>query len=185
MPRYVAFLRAINVGSHMVKMEQLRQLFGSLGLRDVETLIASGNVIFASESTDAESLERKIEVHLQRELGYEVKTFVRSAAEVTAISTYRPFEALEPGAVATLLVGFLKVAATAEAAATLMAADSDVDEFNFQGRELYWRCHGRMSDSKFFGSRLEKMLGQQTTIRNSNTVRRLAEKYPPTGKAKS
>ena len=48
MIRYVAFLRAINVGGHVVKMDALRKLFVHAGLSDVETFIASGNVVFSS-----------------------------------------------------------------------------------------------------------------------------------------
>ena len=62
--RYVAFLRAINVGGHTVKMERLRELFAELGLANVETFIASGNVIFDAPSGDAGALERQIEQHL-------------------------------------------------------------------------------------------------------------------------
>ena len=56
MPRYVAFLRAINVGGHVVKMERLRALFEDLGFAKVETLIASGNVIFETRAEDAGAL---------------------------------------------------------------------------------------------------------------------------------
>ena len=51
MPRFIAFLRAINVGGHNVTMKELRGLFEALGLKSVETFIASGNVIFESRST--------------------------------------------------------------------------------------------------------------------------------------
>jgi uncharacterized protein (DUF1697 family) len=47
-PRLIAFLRAINVGGHVVKMEALRRIFESLDFADVETFIASGNVIFSA-----------------------------------------------------------------------------------------------------------------------------------------
>ncbi|MBA3354552.1 MAG: DUF1697 domain-containing protein [Pyrinomonadaceae bacterium] len=50
MPKYVAFLRAINVGGHIVKMDHLRQLFEALGFSNVDTFITSGNVIFDSMS---------------------------------------------------------------------------------------------------------------------------------------
>ena len=75
MPRFFAFLRAINVGGHNVTMEKLRGLFEALGHKDVETFIASGNVIFASKSKDRGALERKIENSLRKSLGYEVTTF--------------------------------------------------------------------------------------------------------------
>ena len=69
MPRYVAFLRAINVGGHTVKMEDLRRLFETMGFANVETFIASGNVIFESKSKNTQAMERKIENHLRESLG--------------------------------------------------------------------------------------------------------------------
>ena len=65
MPRYVAFLRAINVGGHIVKMDHLRELFTQLGLTDVETFIASGNVLFTTSSKSGPALEKKIEQALE------------------------------------------------------------------------------------------------------------------------
>jgi len=65
-------------------MDHLRSLFAGLGFANVETFIASGNVIFDSKAKDTSALERKIEKHLLVILGYEVRTFVRSVAEVAA-----------------------------------------------------------------------------------------------------
>ena len=91
MPRYVAFLRAINVGGHVVKMDHLRTLFEEIGLTEVETFIASGNVLFNSPSKSGPALERKIEKQLRTALGYEVATFVRTHAEVQQVAAYEPF----------------------------------------------------------------------------------------------
>ena len=91
MPRFVAFLRAINVGGHTVTMAKLRVLFESLGLEDVETFIASGNVVFSSPAKNLAALENRIEDHLAASLGYEVKTFIRSDAEVAAVARHKPF----------------------------------------------------------------------------------------------
>src|SRR6266545_8120025 len=77
MPRYVALLRAINVGGHNVKMEELRRQFERLGLSNVETFIASGNVLFDAKSSSVSALEHKIEAGLRTALGYEVATMVR------------------------------------------------------------------------------------------------------------
>src|SRR5579864_8559918 len=97
MKRYVAFLRAINVGGHVVTMESLRKLFSALKFSNVETFIASGNVIFETKSAPDQRLEQKIEKHLEAALGYEVGTFVRSVEEIRAISEYPAFskEALQ------------------------------------------------------------------------------------------
>ena len=76
MPKFIAFLRAINVGNHTVTMDQLRRLFEELGFTNVETFIASGNVIFDAKAKTVSSLEAKIEKHLEKVLGYEVSTMV-------------------------------------------------------------------------------------------------------------
>ena len=54
MPRFVAFLRALNVGgAHVVKMDALKRHFEAMGFTDVETFIASGNVVFTAKSAKA------------------------------------------------------------------------------------------------------------------------------------
>jgi uncharacterized protein (DUF1697 family) len=86
MPRFIAFLRAINVGGHTVKMDGLRRIFESLGFSSVETFIASGNVIFETRRKNASALERKIASALDNALEYEVATFLRTDEEVVAIA---------------------------------------------------------------------------------------------------
>ena len=82
MPQYIAFLRGINVGGHRIRMDRLRSLFEELDLTEVSTFIASGNVIFSTETDDSEALSDKIERHLAQELGYEVATFLRSPTQL-------------------------------------------------------------------------------------------------------
>lgn len=179
MPRQFAFLRAINVGGHVVKMERLRAIFESLGLRKVDTFIASGNVVFETSVKDIPGLEKKIEQQLEQELGYEVRTFLRSDTELARIAEYNPFTELANATGETLFVGFLPEAPSPEATTRLMQAPSKVDDFLVFGRELYWRCRVRASDSEFSGAKLEKAPGMRTTVRNANTVRRLVAKYLP------
>jgi uncharacterized protein (DUF1697 family) len=178
--RYIAFLRAINVGGHMVKMDQLRALFAELKLRNVETLIASGNVIFEAASPNADALEQRIERHLKTSLGYEVATFLRSPAEIAAIVAHRAFPTVPPDSTDhALWVGFLKSAPNPAAWRRLREMPVDGDEFHTRGREVYWLRHGgRFSDSKFSGATFEKVLSLPATFRNVTTVRKLAAKYP-------
>src|SRR3954451_4103174 len=122
MPRYIAFLRAINVGGHNVKMAQLRALFEELGFSNVETFIASGNVIFDSPATDVQALEQQIENHLQTALGYAVATFLRSTAELAAVAAYQPFSQAQLAAEGgSLYVAFLRAAPGDAAAQRLLA----------------------------------------------------------------
>ncbi len=178
MPRFVAFLRAINVGGHTVKMDRLRRLFEALDFDRVATFIASGNVVFETPETDADALEERIEVHLQEALGYPVATFLRTAAEVAAVAAYTPFPDADLAAdEAALYIAFLPVTPSDEARAKLLAARTPADDFHFHGRELYWLRRRRLSDAAYPGPAIEKILGVPATTRNVTTVRKLAAKY--------
>ena len=107
MPRYAAFLRAINVGGHTVKMETLVRVFIEMGLVSVETFIASGNVIFEADDRNTAALERRIEQALHAALGYPVSTFVRTPAQIAAIARYQPFPADAHARAVAFVVGFV------------------------------------------------------------------------------
>lgn len=178
MPKYVAFLRAINVGGHTVKMDYLRGLFEAIGLANAETFIASGNVIFDSKSKNTPALERKIEQHLEETLGYKVATFVRATSALEDVANYKPFSDSELNAPGnTLYIGFLTDNPSEQAKQKLLSCSTAVDGFCVHGREVYWLCRKRFSESEFSGAQLEKTLGMPATLRNSNTVKKLAAKY--------
>ncbi len=178
MPKYVAFLRAINVGSHLVKMDRLRTLFEALGFTNVETFIASGNVIFDSRSTNTAALEKKIENHLLKSLGYEVATFIRSLAEVEKIASSEPFSAADlKQNGTTLYVGFLAQPLSEESRSELLKSGNKNNDFAVSDRELFWLCRVKFSETDFSGTRLEKILKLKTTLRNANTPQRIAAKY--------
>jgi uncharacterized protein (DUF1697 family) len=179
MHRYIAFLRAINVGGHTVRMDVLRTLFEALKLTRVETFIASGNVIFDSRSSDTDALERRIERHLEQSLGYQVATFLRSPAELAAVVAHRAFDEPEPARPGCVMVAFLKAPPAAAAARTFLAFRTDDDGYAIQGREAYCRFRTSILDSTFSGARMEKVLGMPATMRNMTTVRKLAAKYAP------
>ena len=176
--RYVAFLRAINVGGHVVKMADLRAIFEALRFANVETFIASGNVIFDAPAGDPAALESLIEARLQKKLGYAVSTFLRTPAELAAVST-APVATLGDGGHA-LWVGFVKTALAADATARLLALATGTDAFDVAGREVYWRRVVKVSDSKLTGARLERALASPATFRNITTVRKLAAKFAMT-----
>ena len=177
MQRYFAFLRAINVGGHTVKMDQLRTLFEALRFSNVATYIASGNVIFETPDTSIVTLEAQIERHLQQALGYEVITFLRTASELAAIADYTPFPPTDQ-AMHGLYVSFLKAPLSDEVQQKLLALRTETDEFHVHGCEFYWLCRSRLSDSPLFsGTLLGKTVGAPSTMRNITTVRKLAAKY--------
>jgi uncharacterized protein (DUF1697 family) len=176
MPLAVAFLRAINVGGHTVKMDVLRGLFAQLGFSQISTFIASGNVIFDSPRSSSRELEDEIEAHLAAELGYPVATFTRTPPEVAAAAAYQPFpdtDAEAPGF--RVYAGFLKAELESTAQKIIYDFRTEVDDFHIHGREVYWLCRVRSSDSTFSGAALGKALKMPATFRNMTTVRKIAQ----------
>ena len=170
MIRLIAFLRAINVGGHVVKVEKLRDCFREPGFSNVETFIASGNVIFESERTDEKKLEKKIEDHLLKSLGYPVAAFIRTAAEVAEIARHKPFSETDLSAAPTLVVGFLKDPLSSYSQKSLSGLATDIDAFSIKGREIFWLCRKKQSESKFSNAVFEKRLSLQSTFRSFSTI---------------
>lgn len=173
MTRYVAFLRAINVGGRVVKMVQLRALLASIPLANVSTFIASGNAIFDAKEPPGR-LESAIEAKLKFGLGYEVTTMVRSTTELVRIIEHVDAAKLQPGGDVTLYVGLLKTAPSQAIARAVAAMSNDVDAVTVAGRELYWRCSKSFSESTIAGPKLDKVLKVPVTLRNFNTIQRIA-----------
>lgn len=177
MPKRFAFLRAINVGGHTVAMARLRELFEGLGLRKVDTFIASGNVVFEGGGADEAALRRKIEAHLQAALGYEVVTFLRTERELAALVKGGPFGEAEVAAGKTLNVAFLQAPLSAEDQARLQTLGTSVDAFRASGREVWWLCQVKQSESTFSNQVFEKALGIRATFRGISTLQKLAAKH--------
>lgn len=174
MNKYIAFLRAINVGGHTVKMDRLRELFEALGFANVETFIASGNVIFETKEKNTASLEKKIADHLEKSLGYGVDTFLRTVQEVAEIEKLCPFKAERKED--NVYVAFMHETPGAAEKSALMALKNKSNEFAILGREVYWLRLNK-DDSIFLKTSLEKVLKVSATTRNMTTVRKIMEKY--------
>ena len=177
MPRFVAFLRAINVGGRVLTMAELRGHFVALGLSDVETFIASGNVIFSTRATAMPALEKRIANGLLAKLGYEVPSFVRTGTEVAAIAKYQPFTAAERAGSQTFCVGLLAEPLSPTAKNALMALQTDIDIFHVNKREIYWSSQKGQSDSVISNVLLERTLKVRFTFRGTNTMVRITAKY--------
>jgi uncharacterized protein (DUF1697 family) len=178
MSRYIALLRAINIGGgRTIKMEFLRQLFETLGFSKVATFIASGNVVFETTTKNVKSLERKIQKRLRDALGYEVATFLRTDSELAEIANYKPFPRSKIDTAAEFIIIFLADTLDEESKRKVMALRTDTDEFCIHGREIYWLRRLKQSGSTFSTVPLDKTLGRPFTIRGAKTVKKMALKY--------
>lgn len=176
MTRYVAFLRAINVGGHVVRMDALRRMFESMGALNVATFIASGNVIFDTRRTNPAVLEQSIAEGLGKALGYPVATFLRTLPDLAAIAAHAPFPQAEFDAGATMYVGFMNDKPARERIRAVTALRTDVDEFHVRDREVYWLRRKAPWVSGYSGPPLDRTLAVPLTMRNVTTLRKLAAK---------
>jgi uncharacterized protein (DUF1697 family) len=158
-------------------MDTLRDLFSTLGFSNVETFIASGNVIFESKSTTVKSIEKKIESCLESKLGYAVSTFVRTDKEVCAISAYQAFSAETMETAQALNIGFLADPLIADTIESLMTLKTDIDDLHVNGRELYWLCRKKQSESTLSNRVCERAIKASATFRSATTIAKLAAKY--------
>ena len=177
MPRCFAFLRAVNVGGRVVTMSLLRRLFESAGCSNVETFIASGNVVFDTTSTSTRRLEQRLEKTLLAEVGFGVTVFVRTESELADIARHRPFPQRLLDQAAALNVGFLADAPDVNAARKVMALRTDIDDLYVHGREVYWLCRKKQSESSVSNATLERALGGRSTMRGIRTIEKMAAKY--------
>jgi uncharacterized protein (DUF1697 family) len=158
-------------------MDPLRRLFEAWGGAHVETFIASGNVVFDTSRRNADAAEQSIEDHLRKALGYPVVTFLRSLPELVEVAAHAPFPQSEYDAGATLFVGFMKGSPGPSAARAVASLSTEVDDYAIKGREIYWLRRRQLMPSVATGPSLDRIVGSPITMRNVNTVRRLAAKY--------
>lgn len=178
MDRYVAFLRGMNLGGRRISNEELRGHFEAIGLGEVATFRASGNVIFGAGDGEPEpELARRLEAELGARLGYEVPVFLRSAAEVAEVAAFEPFEpALVAASKGKLQVSLLADRPAAAARRRVLALASEEDRLALEGRELYWLPGGGVLDSELDQQAIADALGT-ATMRTMGTIQQIAAKH--------
>ena len=134
-------------------------------------------MLFDAPEADAHALKDHLESALNEALGYKVSVFLRRPAELAAIAVYAAFKAGELESAAALNVAFLSAAPDEEAQRKLMALKTDIDDFHVHGRQVYWLCRKRQSESTFSNAALERALGQPSTLRGIKTIRKMVKKY--------
>jgi uncharacterized protein (DUF1697 family) len=106
--KYVAFLKGINVGGKsVIKMNELKTLFEAAGFTQVQTVLASGNVVFESEVINPDTITEKIEALLKKKWKREIPVFVRTIDELREMERSRPFKGIEIDTKMQLYVTFL------------------------------------------------------------------------------
>ncbi len=172
----ISMLRGVNLGAHnRIKMDALRALYESLGLRDPQTYIQSGNVVFRTDRRDLLALATRIEDAIERGFGFRPAVILRTSSELRKAIAKNPFSkrrGIEPS---RLLVTFLASHPDAEARERVLALETGPEELRIDGREVYIYFPNGMARPKLSWVAIEKMLKTSGTGRNWNSVIKLLE----------
>ena len=172
MIRYIAFLRAINVGGRkLIKMEALRGVLARAGLRNVRTYIQSGNVIFETAEKDSSALAKRIEKNIRREFSHEVTVILMTLAEFDEIVSRNSFKRIKPGSDVMLFVSFLAGKPAGKQKLPLTSLTENLDVIDMTDRAAFIVAR-RKKDGRFGfpNTFVEKQLGVLATTRNLTTV---------------
>jgi uncharacterized protein (DUF1697 family) len=172
----ISMLRGVNLAAHnRVKMDALKALYEALGLRDVETYVQSGNVIFRTEGRDLVRLSKRIEDGIEKSFGFHSDVIVRTPAELRDVVKKNPFAARGGIDPKRLAVTFLAGDPGKEGREKLLAIKAEPEELRIEGRELYIYYANGMARPKLTWPIIERALKTSGTARNWNTVTKLLE----------
>lgn len=175
MPVIVSMLRGVNLAKHnRMKMDVLRAVYESLKLRDAQTFVQSGNVIFRTNERDLAALAKWIQRAIERKFGFQPDVILRTASELRQVIAKNPFakrRGIEPS---KLLVTFLASDPGEEARAELRKIKTEPEELRIEGRELYIYFPNGMARPKLPWSKIERILKTSGTGRNWNSLSKIA-----------
>jgi uncharacterized protein (DUF1697 family) len=169
-------LRGVNVlGHNKIKMDALKALCVSLKLKDPQTYIQSGNVIFRTEEKDLAKLTKRIQDAIEKKIGFRPGVILRTVGDLRDVIARNPFakrNGIEPG---KLLVMFLAASPGKEAREQALAIKSDPEELHIIGREAYIYFLNGQGRSKLPWPKIERALQTSGTGRNWNSVTKMLE----------
>jgi uncharacterized protein (DUF1697 family) len=172
----ISLLRGVNVGGrNKIKMEALRALYVSMGLRDVQSYVQSGNVVFRTKERDLAALAKKIGNGIERRFGFRPEVVLRTTAELRDAIQRNPFakrRGIEPN---RFLVTFLASDPGEEARENARRIRTDPEELILDGREAYIYFPNGMARPKMSWPAIERTLKTSGTGRNWNSVIKLLE----------
>lgn len=172
--RYVAFLRAINVGGRTVKMDRARASLTALDLEDVATYIQTGNTFFTGPTRDTDTLAASIEKHLLAEFGFEIPTFVRTIDEIDALLASDPFAAIELTNETRHSIVFLSQPLPPKTKFPVHSPKADITIVDARGAtafSVHTVVEGRVPNPAAF---VEKTYGVRATARFGATLEKIA-----------
>jgi uncharacterized protein (DUF1697 family) len=176
MPAYIAMLRGINVsGQKIIRMAHLRDSCAALGLRNVETYVQSGNVVFLALKKPPSALAKRISDAILRDFGFPVPTLVKTSKELEDVIKGNPFlkeRGIDPSKLHVTFLSELPAKSTLD---NLAALPTKPDRFHLGRQVIYLYCPDGYGKTKLSNAAFEKALAVRATTRNWKTVTTLFE----------
>ncbi|MBT5954811.1 DUF1697 domain-containing protein [bacterium] len=174
---YISILRGINVsGQKKVKMDDLKLLYESLGLKNIKTYIQSGNVIFTSRVKNIKDLKIKIEKAIQKKYNFHVPVQVRTSDELSSIINNYPFGVVDIEKEGTkILVTFLDSRPFPDKVLAIQKFITLPEKLIVKKDVVYLFCPNGYGKSKLSNNFIESKLERSATTRNWKSVCKLFE----------
>jgi uncharacterized protein (DUF1697 family) len=171
---YLALLRGINVGGkNKVEMSRLKTVFESIGATETRTYINSGNVIFDHGHAPAR-LRAVIEKAIEAEFGFEVRIVLRTADDLKSLTKAIPAAWKEDSAMRCYVM-FLWDEVDDPSVIDQLTIKDDIDDVKYEPGTIVWRVDRDVLTRSGMMRLTSDDLYKQMTIRNVNTVRKLAD----------
>lgn len=171
MAKWIALLRGVNVNGITIRSADLAELFRGLGFEDVRTVLASGNVVFSTDSDDAPTLQTTIEQALRDRFGYDAWIVLVRHEDLAAVIEGFPFDR------ADARHDYVVFGSDDDALDALLdgpALDAAVERVSRGDGVVYWSCpKGSSTDTVFAKRAGAARFKRTTTTRNTNTLRKL------------
>lgn len=172
----ISMLRGVNLAAHKrIKMDALRELYESLGLREPQTYVQSGNVLFKTREQHLGKLAKRIEDAIEKSFGFRADVILRTTAELRQAIANNPFATRKNIDPARLLVTFLAGDPGEEAREKLRQIKADPEELWIEGRDLFIYFPNGLARPKLSIPLIERTLKTSGTGRNWNSARKLLE----------
>jgi uncharacterized protein (DUF1697 family) len=172
MTTYIALLRGIGGGIRSLQMKPLIKAVEAIGLADVRTYIATGNIVFSSRKK-APQLARQIEACIEKQFGFRSTTVVLSAAELERAIKDNPFPQADKEPT-SLHLFFLAAKPKAPQLEAMLEIKAPNEQFMLQKQVFYFYAPTGFGVSKL-APRIERLLGVAATARNWRTVGKVNE----------
>ena len=175
MQKFVALLRGINVGGNKkIPMAELKKVLEKTGLKNVKTLLASGNVVFETDSSKIDELQSSISSAIEKAFKFQVPVLLRSFPEIQRLIALDPFKQITVTPQIRLYVTFLSEKVNDKATTNLASLDKSFGIITKTRTEIFSVLDLSKTGTPEAMSALEKEFGKEITTRNWNTILKIA-----------